>query len=235
MKLRLPALALGLLFISSSASADLLDQCTLVNDSAAALCNSPVCASESITLVQNTIAQNCVNASDPTTRDLVYGAASLYPPFREGLCQQVPSTPGQPANGTYCVAVMAESMAAYLAKNPTPLGIKIFTDSEALKAYVNSMPKELLCSDCNKAMINPLANYVRTNQSTLNAGVQKWARVIETEVETKCGRDFTNGLNPTNPSTGSQNQKSLAVSTIAAVPISGAAWVIGATAWTLLG
>ncbi|KAG0244681.1 hypothetical protein BGX31_008688 [Mortierella sp. GBA43] len=164
----------------------------LVDDTAAQFCSYPTCPAASITLVQNTVKQNCVNASDPSTAALISGAASLYDPAKEGLCQKV-----SPTNGTYCVTVLAESMIAYLNKNPTPLGIKIFSNTTALQQYVNQMPTNLLCTSCNKAIINPLNNYVAKNRNTLNSEVLKWADVLKTGVSSKCGADFVNGAAPT--------------------------------------
>ncbi|KAG0269444.1 hypothetical protein BGZ95_002071 [Linnemannia exigua] len=164
----------------------------IVNDTATAFCALPVCPEPSITLVRNTISQNCVNASDPTTADLVYGAASLYPPFREGLCQRIPG-----GNGTFCVTELADSLTAYLAKHPTPLGFKILADSAALKQYVDEMPKEILCTPCNKAIINPIENYIAGNKATLKPSILQWAAILQTEAQAKCGAGFTDGQKPT--------------------------------------
>jgi len=108
----------------------------------------------------------------------------------------VPSAPGAPANGTFCVTELAASLTAYLAVHPSPLGIKIFANTTVLKEYVDGMPKELLCTACNKAIINPLDNYIAANQATLNAEVKKWASVIQTEVQLKFGSNFTDGVTP---------------------------------------
>lgn len=180
----------------------------LVNTTAAEFCSMPDCGQPSLTLVQNTVVQNCVDNStaDRSTSDLVYGAASLYPPFKQGLCQRVPSASGAPANGTFCVTELAASMNAYLAVHPSPLGIKIFANATVLKAYVDGMPKELLCTPCNKAIINPLDNYIAANQATLNVQVLKWAGVIQSEVQLKCGSDFTDGATPVLPNGGNNGQ-----------------------------
>lgn len=164
----------------------------LVNNTATALCSLPICPTASVTLVQNTVTQNCVNASDPATAELVLGAASLYPPFREGMCQRIPG-----GNGTFCITELAETMTAYLAKHPSPLGIKIFANSTVLKQYVAEMPKELLCTPCNKAIINPIENYIAANQATLKPTILQWAGILKTEAANKCGADFTDGQKPT--------------------------------------
>ncbi|KAI1315499.1 hypothetical protein EDD11_000732 [Mortierella claussenii] len=217
-------LALGTASLSAFSEAIVLDQCTLslatllsdpglntclplqqlsqlltestvtpqlVNSTATTFCSYPVCAPASIKLVENTVTQNCVNASDPDTADLVYGAASLYVPAKEGFCQRV-----SPSNGTFCVTVLTESLTAYLQQHPSPLGIKIFSNATVLKQYVDSMPNEILCTPCNKAIINPLDNYIAQNQNTLNAQILKWTKVIQTEVQLKCGADFINGATP---------------------------------------
>ncbi|KAK3844640.1 MAG: hypothetical protein J3R72DRAFT_437664 [Linnemannia gamsii] len=164
----------------------------LVNDTATAFCAFPTCPDASVALVRNTISQNCVNASDPATADLVYGAASLYPPFREGLCQRIPG-----GNGTFCVTELADTLTAYLAKHPTPLGLKILADSVALKQYVDEMPKEILCTPCNKAIINPIENYIASNKATLKPSILQWATILQTEAQAKCGAGFTDGQKPT--------------------------------------
>ncbi|KAG0200868.1 hypothetical protein BGX28_006179 [Mortierella sp. GBA30] len=175
----------------------------LVNDTATALCSYPICGPESIKLVQNTVSQNCVNASDKQAADLIYGGASLYPPLREGVCQRV-STPN---NGTFCATVLTETLTAYMAKNPSPLGIKIFANATVLQQYVDGMPQDILCTSCNKAMINPLVNYIAQNENTLTAEVLKWANVIKTQVQAKCGAGFTNGVAPA-PDPSTQGAKS---------------------------
>ncbi|KAF9123795.1 hypothetical protein BGW39_008688 [Mortierella sp. 14UC] len=164
----------------------------LVNDTATAFCSFPTCPDASVTLVRNTISQNCVNASDPTTAELVYGAASLYPPFREGLCQRIPN-----GNGTFCVTELADTLTTYLAKHPSPLGAKILANSTALKQYVDGMPNEILCTPCNKAIINPIENYIAANKATLKPSVLQWATILQTEAQAKCGAGFTDGQKPT--------------------------------------
>ncbi|KAF9960598.1 hypothetical protein BGZ72_006498 [Mortierella alpina] len=163
----------------------------LVNTTATALCSRPVCSQASLTVVQNTITQNCVNSTNKATSDLIYGGASLYPPLREGICTRV-----SPTNGTFCATVSTESITAYMAQHPSPLGVKIFANSTVLKQYVHSMPKDVLCTACNKAMISPLVNYVAQNKNTLNEEIRKWSDVIKTQVQAKCGADFTNGAAP---------------------------------------
>ncbi|KAF9125026.1 hypothetical protein BG015_004982 [Linnemannia schmuckeri] len=177
--------------LSSLATAPVITP-KLVNDTATAFCSFPVCPPASVTLVQNTVSQNCVNASDPATAELVLGAASLYPPFREGMCQRIPG-----GNGTFCVTELAETMTAYLAKHPSPLGIKIFANSTVLKQYVDEMPKEILCTPCNKAIINPIENYISANKATIKPQILQWATILQTEAEKKCGAGFTDGQKPT--------------------------------------
>ncbi|KAG0208206.1 hypothetical protein BGX33_006386 [Mortierella sp. NVP41] len=172
----------------------------LVNDTATAFCAFPVCPDTSVALVRNTISQNCVNASDPSTAELVYGAASLYPPFREGLCQRVPG-----GNGTFCVTELTDTLSAYLVKHPSPLGIKIFANSTVLKQYVDEMPKEILCTPCNKAIINPIDNYIDSNKATLKPTILQWADILQSEAQKKCGAEFTDGQKPTQTASGTKS------------------------------
>ncbi|KAF9989540.1 hypothetical protein BGZ75_006087 [Mortierella antarctica] len=202
----------------------------LVNTTATALCSRPVCSPASITVVQNTVTQNCVNSTNKATSDLIYGGASLYPPLREGLCQRV-----SPTNGTFCAAVSTETLTAYLAKHPSPLGVKMFANSTVLKQYVDSVPKDVLCTPCNKAMINPLINYVAQNNATLNAEIRKWSGVIKTQVQAKCGADFTNGVAPKPNNTSGLTGQSES-SAIASAQVPAVIMVLGAVfsgAWTL--
>ncbi|KAG0284800.1 hypothetical protein BGZ97_008056, partial [Linnemannia gamsii] len=169
----------------------------LINNTATALCSFPVCPPAAITLVQNTVSQNCVNASDPSTAELVLGVASLYAPFREGMCQRIPG-----GNGTFCVTELAETMTTYLAAHPSPLGLKIFANSTVLKQYFDEMPKEILCTPCNKAIINPIENYITANKATLQPQILQWAAILQTEAANKCGAAFTDGQQPTATSAG---------------------------------
>jgi len=97
---------------------------------------------------------------------------------------------------------------AYLALHPSPLGIEIFANATVLQQYVDGMPASLLCTPCNKAIINPLDSYIAQNKASLNAEVLKWANVIQTEVQAKCGADFTNGVTPTSNNTNGSGGKS---------------------------
>lgn len=113
------------------------------------------------------------------------------------MCQRIPG-----GNGTFCVTELAETMTAYLAKHPSPLGIKIFANSTVLKQYVDEMPKEILCTPCNKAIINPIENYITANKATLKPQVLQWATILQTEATNKCGAGFTDGQKPTPTSAG---------------------------------
>jgi hypothetical protein len=206
----------------------------LVNSTAAALCARPVCGQASITVVQNTVTQNCVNTSNKATSDLIYGGASLYAPLREGICQRV-----SPTNGTFCATVSAEAIAAYLIQHPSPMGLKGFGNVTFLRQYAESVPKDVLCTACNKAIINPLINYVAKNKATLNAEILKWSGVIQAGVEGKCGADFINGADFSNngstpDTTGHKGPKAAAAVASAQVPT--VVMVLGAvfsSAWTL--
>lgn len=108
------------------------------------------------------------------------------------MCQRIPG-----GNGTFCVTELAQTMTDYLAKHPSPLGIKIFANSTVLKQYVAEMPKEILCTPCNKAIINPIENYIAANQATLKPTILQWADILKSEAANKCGADFTDGQKPT--------------------------------------
>ncbi|KAG9070322.1 hypothetical protein KI688_009659 [Linnemannia hyalina] len=177
--------------LSSLVSAPLITP-LIVNNTATALCSLPICPTASVALVQSTVTQNCVNATDPATAELVLGAASLYPPFRDGMCQRIPG-----GNGTFCITELAQTMSDYLTKHPSPLGIKIFANSTVLQQYVADMPTALLCTPCNKAIINPIQNYITANKATMKPTILEWANILNTGAASKCGADFTNGQKPT--------------------------------------
>ncbi|KAG0347418.1 hypothetical protein BG004_007779 [Podila humilis] len=191
----------------------------LINNTATEFCSFPECKQPTLTLVQNTVAQNCIDntTTDKSTSELVYGAAALYPPAKEGLCQRIPG-----GDGTFCITELTNTMTAYLAKHPSPLGIKIFANSTVLQQYVNEMPQALLCTPCNKAIISPLESYIAKNQATLNDQIKKWANVIKTEVARKCGSDFTDGVVPAPGGSGASNSsgnKNLAVAKVTSLGI----------------
>ncbi|GJJ76947.1 hypothetical protein EMPS_09306 [Entomortierella parvispora] len=199
---------------------------TLVNTTATQFCAYPVCSQATVTLVENTITQNCVNATDPATSDLVYGAAQLYQPFKDGLCTRDVLNPPPSGNGTFCITELAGSLTAYMALHPSPLGIEIFANATVLQQYVAGMPTDLLCTPCNKAIINPLDNYIAQNKASLNAEVLRWADVIQTEVQIKCGPDFTNGVAPTNNNTSGSKSAALSAFSVS----SSSSLIVAATA-----
>jgi hypothetical protein len=100
------------------------------------------------------------------------------------------------------VTELAETMTTYLAAHPSPLGLKIFANSTVLKQYFDEMPKEILCTPCNKAIINPIENYITANKATLQPQILQWAAILQTEAANKCGAAFTDGQQPTATSAG---------------------------------
>ncbi|KAG0305193.1 hypothetical protein BGZ98_004489 [Dissophora globulifera] len=182
----------------------------LVNTTVTSYCSYPACSQDTLTLVENTVTQNCANGTDPNLADIVHGAASLYPSAKEGICQRV-----SPTNGTFCITVLVDSLTTYVAQNPSPLGSAIFSNETALEQYVANIPASLLCTSCTKSMINPLDNYIAQNQSSLKPIVVQWATIVQSAIQLKCGADFTNGAAPTaslNGETGSKGSNAGAAS-----------------------
>ncbi|KAF9969025.1 hypothetical protein BGZ73_008815 [Actinomortierella ambigua] len=177
----------------------------LVNATATDFCQYPDCQPQTIALVQNTIVQNCLDGvnvpNDTTTAQIVYGVASLYPPLKQGVCTRIPN------NGTFCVTELAESLGNYIKANPSPLGIGIFLNETILADYVSKVPKEILCTDCNKAMITPLYNYVTKNMLSLRPEIVAWSQAAQKAATAKCGAQFLDGQVPNLNNHGGSNNK----------------------------
>ncbi|KAG0082434.1 hypothetical protein BGZ92_011745 [Podila epicladia] len=162
----------------------------LVNKTTGEFCSYPLCTKTAVNLIENTILQNC--AADPEDKAefmAMFGAASLYVPFKQGLCNQV----DPPRNGTYCLTLLSDSLQAYMKKHPSPDGALVFANTTVLVDYLNGLPVSVLCTPCNKAIINPIDHYVAVNQLTLDPSVVSWSRAVQKQVQLKCGEDFIDG------------------------------------------
>lgn len=183
----------------------------LVNDTTTSFCKLPNCSPATVTLIENTINQNCVNTSDDyTSMQAVYGAASLYVPLKQGLCQRI----DPPKNGTFCLTVFTESLQQYIKKHPQIKNWDVFLNQTLFGDYVASMPNSMLCTDCNKAMITPVISFVSIRQLNLDANVVAWVRGIQFMIQKRCGATFVNGVapipssapTPSNPVSPNQSQ-----------------------------
>ncbi|KAF9301976.1 hypothetical protein BGZ74_006026 [Mortierella antarctica] len=162
----------------------------LVNKTTFEFCSYPLCSKPAVSLIENTIIQNCAtNPEDKAEFMAMFGAASLYVPFKQGLCNQV----DPPRNGTYCLTLLSDSLQSYMKKHPSPDGALVFANTTVLVDYLNGLPESVLCTPCNKAMINPIDHYVAVNQLTLDPSVVSWSRAIQKQVQLKCGEDFIDG------------------------------------------
>ncbi|KAF9583285.1 hypothetical protein BGW38_009829 [Lunasporangiospora selenospora] len=203
-----------------------------INDMTAMICSRPACSQSTLSLLQET-AENCLG-SDPATRRLIQDAVSLYPSFREGTCQRAPPGPGQTTQGALCATIIAEGMAK---QGQYSFDISKFTSEEGYKAYLNSIPLEVFCSDCHKVTTAPVMKYIQENQSSLGPETQMWARV--TEADFKAKYQPTTAPSGTTPPTGTpsgstttpQNQMSQAIPKVAVDSRSVAIWAIGVVAW----
>lgn len=163
----------------------------LVNKTTGEFCSYPLCSKAAVNLIENTIVQNCATDPDDKADFLaMFGAASLYVPFKQGLCNQV----DPPRNGTYCLTLLSGSLQAYMKKHPTPDGALVFANTTVLVDYLAGLPEDVLCTPCNKAMISPIDNYVAVNQLTLDPSVVTWSRAVQMQVQKKCGENFIDGL-----------------------------------------
>ncbi|KAF9313679.1 hypothetical protein BG003_004927 [Podila horticola] len=162
----------------------------LVNKTTGEFCSYPLCPKTAVSLIENTILQNCAeNPEDKAEFMAMFGSASLYVPFKQGLCNQV----DPPRNGTYCLTLLSDSLQAYMKKHPSPDGALVFANTTVLVDYINGLPVSVLCTPCNKAMINPIDHFVAVNQLTLDPSVVSWSRAVQKQVQLKCGEDFIDG------------------------------------------
>ncbi|KAG0249554.1 hypothetical protein BG011_009134 [Mortierella polycephala] len=172
----------------------------VVNETTEAMCSLPACSQQTVTLVENTIDQNCVPGADPNKTMIVNNVLSLYTPAREGLCQKA-------ANGTYCTTLLAQNLTNYVDANPPPsMGSNMTTVNQTEWAnYFSNIPTDILCTDCNKAMLAPLDNFIAANQTSFSPTFLGWVDKARTEVKNKCGQDFLgNGTAPNNGTTPNQ-------------------------------
>jgi hypothetical protein len=191
-----------------------------VNDTATIFCDLPFCSPQTVSLMENTLNQNCVNnTQDQDDNNWLFGVASLYVPFKQGMCQRVgaqqqPPQPPQPPppqpssspssspvppppdNGTFCITLLTESINAYVKQHPTEHGWDILGNTTELRQYLDGMPEESLCTPCNKAMINPLNRFVAARQLTLDPDIFTWAKTLQAEVSRRCGEGFVDGIGP---------------------------------------
>ncbi|KAI7824418.1 hypothetical protein BC939DRAFT_450296 [Gamsiella multidivaricata] len=166
----------------------------LVNDTSTTFCAMPFCSAPTVSLMENTMNQNCAETTDDIdSNHWFYGFASLYVPFKQGMCQRV-QTP--PTNGTFCVTLLTESLNAYVAKHPNKKGWDILANSTEMQQYVDGIPTSMLCTACNKAMINPLMNFVEVRQLALDPVVVSWASSLGNGIQERCGEDFLSHMPP---------------------------------------
>ncbi|KAG0214922.1 hypothetical protein BGX28_001128 [Mortierella sp. GBA30] len=157
----------------------------------------PFCNSATVSLMETTIDQNCVKSLDDRAGfHALYGFASLYIPFKQGICQRYePAT-----NGTFCITIMTESLNDYAKKhknkNKKASGWEIFWNTTELGKYVDGMPKSMLCTPCNKAMINPMNKFVSVHQLTLDPEVVAWVRSLQEDIQKHCGPQFVDAIGP---------------------------------------
>ncbi|KAF9184510.1 hypothetical protein BGZ51_003319 [Haplosporangium sp. Z 767] len=181
-----------------------------VNETTAALCSLPVCSQETITLVENTISQNCIPGGDPNKTVIVGDVLSLYPPARQGLCQTE-------ANGTYCTTLVAQNFTNYFNDNPPP-GLNMTAGNRTeWRDYLSNIPSDLLCTDCTKAMLSPIDSFITQNRTTFSPTFLGWVESARTEVKNKCGDGFlgnssTPGNTPSTPASRGTNGNAASVS-----------------------
>ncbi|KAF9933190.1 hypothetical protein BGZ67_004375 [Mortierella alpina] len=168
----------------------------LVNDTTSLFCTMPFCSTSAVALIEKTINQNCIEKSDDAEAfQWLYRFASLYVPFKQGICQRFePAT-----NGTFCITLFTESMNTYAEQHPSQKGWKIYENSTEVDSYVDQMPASMICTPCNKLMINPMIQFVTVRQLTLPADIVAWVRGLQSGIERRCGAGFVDGIGPPPP------------------------------------
>ncbi|KAF9572185.1 hypothetical protein EC968_010192 [Mortierella alpina] len=156
----------------------------IVNDTATLFCTMPFCSASAVALMEKTINQNCIESIDDSeSLQWLYRFASLYVPFKQGICQRFePAT-----NGTFCITIFTESMEIYAKQHPSQKGWRIYENSTEMDNYVDQMPASMICTPCNKLMINPMIQFVTVRQLTLPADIIAWVRGLQSGIERRCG------------------------------------------------
>ncbi|KAI1315868.1 hypothetical protein EDD11_000244 [Mortierella claussenii] len=171
----------------------------LVNDTSTTFCAMPFCNSATVALMENTVNQNCANSTEDAEANYwLYGVASLYVPFKQGMCQRVQHPP---TNGTFCATILTETLDTYTKHHPNKKGWDLFDNATQLQQYLDAIPPPLLCTDCNKAMLNPLDNFVSVHQLSIDPAIVAWVRSLQASVQRKCGDDFIDDILPPPPQT----------------------------------
>ncbi|KAG0262333.1 hypothetical protein BG011_000086 [Mortierella polycephala] len=169
----------------------------------------PFCSTTTVALIENTMSQNCAESTeDEEGIRWLYGLAALYVPFKQGICQQDDSS----TDSTYCITVLTESLNAYVAKNPTEHGWDIFNDTDELQRYIDGMPSDMLCTPCNKAMINPMYRFIAVNQLTVELEVIEFFRLLHVKIQSRCGASFVENIAAPPPATPTALNSSLSLS-----------------------
>ncbi|KAF9968314.1 hypothetical protein BGZ70_004955 [Mortierella alpina] len=181
----------------------------LVNDTATLFCTMPFCSASAVALIDKTLSQNCAESPDDIeSLQWLYRFASLYVPFKQGICQRFePAT-----NGTFCITIFAEAMNTYADQHPDRLDWKIFENSTEMDRYVDQMPSSMLCTPCNKLMISPMIQFVIVQQLALPTDNVAWVRGVQSGIEKRCGAGFVDGIGPPPPVDQTSDASSLVFS-----------------------
>jgi hypothetical protein len=155
------------------------------------LCAANKCSDSLITNIQNNIEKGC--ATELTNQVLEVLAVDFiftyYSPIRDSACLK------NSTNG-YCFIETAEKLKEYT-KN---IDVKSYNSTSDT---FNQLPKDVVCTTCNKAIANTFFNYQDANVDRTKRFATPMASV-KTTLEGKCGTDFTNGKVP-NTKTNSSN------------------------------
>ncbi|GJJ75754.1 hypothetical protein EMPS_08112 [Entomortierella parvispora] len=198
----------------------------LLNDTTTTFCRLPDCSPATVTLIENTINQNCLNTSeDYSDMQAIYEVASLYVPLKQGLCQRI----DPPKNGTFCLTVLADSLEQYVKKHPQINNWDVILNQTLFQQYVASIPDSLLCTDCNKAMITPVISFVSTRQLNLDPALVASVRGIQFLIQKRCGPNFVDGVAPAPISSPVPSQSQSGLGSNSLLMVSQWLWTLAST------
>lgn len=145
------------------------------------LCNKQKCTDELINNRRNTFESECqedlkANNSDIVSIDNLF---LLYSPSRDAACFKN-------STGGYCIL---ELWYNEIEANTITTHSHGFHPEMGIDPMLN-LPKEKLCTDCNKKIVNSFLNYLKNN-SDIAANLTSWdVKTINDTLATKCNESF---------------------------------------------
>ncbi|CAG8658115.1 10998_t:CDS:2 [Dentiscutata heterogama] len=172
----------------------LLDYLPQLDQFSDILCGVPKCSNKSVQGAINTIKDGCNEdlKEKDTTAQIAFGSAVFFSPVRDITCFKVID------KDKYC---KDETAKVVLDLPNSPINI---THNAIIDAVIVSVPK-IICTRCNKDIVNTLFNFLNNNYLALNLlasmGIdQSLIDKTKVGVAFKCGIEFEDGIVPDLPS-----------------------------------